>query len=60
MGCRLWGCTESDTTEATQQQQQHELSNAYVALPTNKAKKNVQLYTVSQGAFITSDGNNIL
>ena len=21
MGCRLWGCTESDTTEATQQQQ---------------------------------------
>ena len=23
MGCRLWGRTESDTTEATQQQQQH-------------------------------------
>ena len=22
MGCRLWGYTESDTTEATQQQQQ--------------------------------------
>ena len=22
MGCRLWGRTESDTTEATQQQQQ--------------------------------------
>ena len=22
MGCRLWGCAESDTTEATQQQQQ--------------------------------------
>ena len=22
-GCRLWGLTESDTTEATQQQQQH-------------------------------------
>ena len=22
VGCRLWGCTESDTTEATQQQQQ--------------------------------------
>ena len=21
VGCRLWGCTESDTTEATQQQQ---------------------------------------
>ena len=24
VGCRLWGRTESDTTEATQQQQQHE------------------------------------
>ena len=23
VGCHLWGCTESDTTEATQQQQQH-------------------------------------
>ena len=23
MGCRLWGLTEPDTTEATQQQQQH-------------------------------------
>ena len=23
MGCRLWGRTESDTTEATEQQQQH-------------------------------------
>ena len=22
VGCRLWGCTESDTTEVTQQQQQ--------------------------------------
>ena len=27
VGCRLWGCTESDTTAATQQQQQQ--------LPTN-------------------------
>ena len=25
VGCRLWGRTESDTTEATQQQQQHAL-----------------------------------
>ena len=23
VGCRLWGCTESDTTEVTQQQRQH-------------------------------------
>ena len=28
VGCRLWGCTESDTTEATQQQQQQQQSNA--------------------------------
>ena len=26
VGCRLWGCTESDTTEATQQQQQQQAS----------------------------------
>ena len=24
VGCRLWGCTESDTTDATQQQQQQQ------------------------------------
>ena len=24
LGCHLWGCTESDTTEATQQQQQQQ------------------------------------
>ena len=30
VGCRLWGCTESDTTEVTQQQQQH--SAMYVVL----------------------------
>ena len=28
VGCRLWGCTESDTTEATQQQQLTSLSLA--------------------------------
>ena len=29
VGCRLWGCTESDTTEATQQQQQHQQLTRY-------------------------------
>ena len=24
VGCRLWGCTESDTTEVAQQQQQQQ------------------------------------
>ena len=28
VGCRLWGCTESDTTEATQQQQQQQQQHA--------------------------------
>ena len=28
VGCRLWGCTESDTTEATQQQQQALFQNS--------------------------------
>ena len=36
VGCRLWGCTESDTTEATQQQQQQALfslaTKAYLSL----------------------------
>ena len=32
-GCRLWGCTESDTAEATQQQQQqqHEVSTVILS-----------------------------
>ena len=30
MGCRLWNRTESDTTEATQQQQQQHCTNAVV------------------------------
>ena len=35
MGCRLWGRTESDTTEVTQQQQQC----AYAGLPGSSAGK---------------------
>ena len=27
MGCRLWGCTESDMTEATRQEQEQNPSN---------------------------------
>ena len=30
VGCRLWGCTELDTTEATQQQQQQQPSKCHV------------------------------
>ena len=31
MGCRLWGRTESDTTEATWQQQQQQVNNTSVS-----------------------------
>ena len=37
MGCRLWGCTESDTTEATWQQQQQGLGWGF---PCGSAVKN--------------------
>ena len=30
VGCRLWGCTESDTTEATWQQQQQLLVGGHL------------------------------
>ena len=38
VGCRLWGRTESDTTEATKQQQQQQpfLSNSLKALVMGK------------------------
>ena len=32
VGCCLWGCTESDTTEATQQQQQDNLQSSLIKL----------------------------
>ena len=36
MGCRLWGRTESETTEAMQkQQQQHSLSEVIDVSPGN-------------------------
>ena len=31
-GCRLWGRTESDTTEATQQQQQQNINEGLIGL----------------------------
>ena len=32
VGCRLWGCTELDTTEPTQQQQQQEKTDVIYVL----------------------------
>ena len=37
VGCRLWGRTESDTTEATQQQQQ--MAKSWFFPNTNKIDK---------------------
>ena len=33
VGCRLWGCTESDTTEVTQQQQQTPMESSPQSIP---------------------------
>ena len=37
VGCRLWGRTESDTTEATQQQQHREVSRVVLSGKENLA-----------------------
>ena len=38
VGCRLWGCTESDPPEATQQQQQADpLPSPFLSLPSYEA-----------------------
>ena len=44
MGCRLWGCTESDTTEVAQQQQQHSKSSYHPS-----SYKDIKLYLDSVG-----------
>ena len=42
VGCRLRGCTESDTTEVTQQQQQQLVSLLLYSLKLNQLKDNFQ------------------
>ena len=44
-GCRLWGCTESDTTEATQQQQQQQHTPIGVVSVGILPDKELVLYT---------------
>ena len=39
VGCHLWGCTESDTTEATQQQQQQHLFMCLLAISMSSLEK---------------------
>ena len=42
VGCRLWGCTELDTTEVTQQQQQQQQDN-YTLKTKNKFIERYQI-----------------
>ena len=42
VGCRLWGCTESDMTEATSQQQQQQQHEVY-CFPGGSAGKEIRL-----------------
>ena len=44
VGCRLWGLTESDTTEATQQQQQHILLSFSMQNPWMVRKLHSEVY----------------
>ena len=56
VGCRLWGRTESDTTEATQQQQEQQDIVSFSALsyhPVEKLHARVEaLSNISQMLFI--------
>ena len=64
VGCRLWGRTESDTTEATQQQQQHKSSGPAKPLSSfhtcasagSQAKNPFSLHTGSMNSY-SSYGN---
>ena len=45
VGCRLWGRTESDTTEATQQQQQQSYLRAYPKEIIRNTQKAEEIHT---------------
>ena len=65
MGFRLWGRTESDTTEATQQQQQHPVIQLFYfqALTPdtlkNNSHKNVDMNDSSNFIGNSQTGNNL-
>ena len=42
VGCRLWGCTESDTTEATWRQQQQQQQGNYISRQGKGNKKAIR------------------
>ena len=53
MGCCLWGCTESDTAEATQQQQQQQ----HIYVPNAEPSKYIKQILKCKKGEIT---NNII
>ena len=50
VGCRLWGCTESDTTKATQQQQQQ--SWPIVCDPKDCSLPGLSVHGILQGRIL--------
>ena len=56
VGCSLWGRTESDMTEATQQQQQQEIELDLVTAGKRGVEANIQLFSsgVLEGWFCHS------
>ena len=55
VGCRLWGCTESDTTEVTLQQQQQQYTSNYslVQRQTGKNQNKTKVnYTLLMRHFL--------
>ena len=56
VGCRLWGCTESDRTEATQQQQQQQQQQQ--SLPS--ALHSMRIWYSSQPSPVDSSTENFL
>jgi len=48
VGCRLWGCTESDTTEATQQQQQQGPALVVQTIKNVPAMQETQVLSLGQ------------
>ena len=57
MGCRLWGCTELDTTEATWQQQQtwHPLQHSCLENPMDGGAWQAAAHVVTKSRTQLSD-----
>ena len=61
VGCRLWGRTESDTTEATQQQQQdHQGSPADISPSSEKRRQTLGIGRQNNSSFSAQEHTEIL